>query len=99
MAQRLKHLPAMQETWVRSLVWEDLLEESMATHSSVLAWRSPMDTGAWLATVHGVEKSWTRLKQLNTASRAQVKLLAQRPHIWSQRAGSNGSFQLQQENH
>ena len=40
-AQRLKHLPAMRETWVRSLGWEDPLEESMATHSSILAWRIP----------------------------------------------------------
>ena len=37
-AQRLKRLPAMQETWVRSLGWEDLLEKEMATHSSILAW-------------------------------------------------------------
>ena len=41
MAQRLKRLPAMQETWVRSLGWEDLLEKEMATHSSILAWRIP----------------------------------------------------------
>ena len=40
-AQRIKCLPAMQETWVRSLGWEDLLEEEMATHSSILAWRTP----------------------------------------------------------
>ena len=40
-AQRLKRLPAMQETWVRSLGWEDLLEKEMATHSSILAWRIP----------------------------------------------------------
>ena len=38
-AQMVKNLPAMWETWVRSLGWEDPLEESMATHSSVLAWR------------------------------------------------------------
>ena len=38
-AQRIKHLPAMQETWVRSLGWEDPLEKEMATHSSILAWR------------------------------------------------------------
>ena len=38
-AQRLKHLPAMWETWVRSLGWEDPLEKEMATHSSILAWR------------------------------------------------------------
>ena len=40
-AQRLKHLPAMLETWVRSLGWEDPLEKEMATHSSILAWRTP----------------------------------------------------------
>ena len=39
MAQRLKHLPAMQETWVQSLGWEDPLEKEMATHSSILAWK------------------------------------------------------------
>ena len=38
-AQRLKHLPAMQETWVQSLGWEDLLEKEMAIHSSILAWK------------------------------------------------------------
>ena len=40
-AQRLKHLPVMRETWVRSLGWEDPLEKEMATHSSILAWRIP----------------------------------------------------------
>ena len=40
-AQSSKHLPAMQETQVRSLGWEDLLEKEMATHSSILAWRIP----------------------------------------------------------
>ena len=39
-AQRLKHLPAMQETWVQSLGREDPLEKEMATHSSILAWRT-----------------------------------------------------------
>ena len=61
MAQTVKNLPAVQETWVQSLGWEDPLEESMATHSSILAWRIPMDRGAWWATVHGVLKSQTRL--------------------------------------
>ena len=41
MAQIIKNLPAMQETWVRSLGWEDPLEKGMETHSSVLAWRIP----------------------------------------------------------
>ena len=40
-AQMIKHLPTMQETWVQSLGWEDLLEEEMATHSSILAWKIP----------------------------------------------------------
>ena len=41
MAQLVKNLPAVRETWVRSLGWEDLLEEGMATPSSILAWRIP----------------------------------------------------------
>ena len=41
MAQRLKHLPGMRETWVRPLGWEDPLKKEMATHSSTLAWRIP----------------------------------------------------------
>ena len=41
MAQTVKNLPAMQETWVRSLRGKDPLEEGMATHSSILAWRIP----------------------------------------------------------
>ena len=39
MTQTVKNLPAVQETWVGSLVWEDLLEKGMVTHSSILAWR------------------------------------------------------------
>ena len=65
-AQLVKNLPVTRETWVRSLVWEDPLEEGMATHSSILAWRIPMEKGAWQITVHGVAKSWTQLKQLST---------------------------------
>ena len=55
-AQVVRNLPAMQETWVLSLGWEDPLEEDMATHSNILVWRIPMDRGAWQATVHGVAK-------------------------------------------
>ena len=47
-AQMVKCLPAMQETWVRSLGWKDPLEKEMATHSSTLAWKIPwIDGGAW----------------------------------------------------
>ena len=56
-AQMVKNLPAMQETQVQYLDWEDPLEEGIATHSSILAWRIPMEKGAWQATVHGVAKS------------------------------------------
>ena len=48
--------------WVRSLGWEDALEEGMATHTSILAWRITVDRGAWWTTVRGVVKSQTRLK-------------------------------------
>ena len=57
MAQTVKNPSAMWETWVRSLGWEDSLEESMATHFIILAWRIPMDRGAWQATVHAVAKN------------------------------------------
>ena len=63
-AQLVKNPRAMQETPVRFLGREDPLEESMATDSSILAWRIPLDKGAWLATVHGVTKSQT--EQLST---------------------------------
>ena len=56
-AQVVKNLPAMQETWLQSLGWEDPLEKGKVTHSSILAWRIPVDRGAWRATVHGVAKS------------------------------------------
>ena len=59
MAETVKNLPAMQENWVRSLGGEDPVAEGMATHSSILAWRIPMDRGAWRATAHGVAKSGT----------------------------------------
>ena len=49
------------EAWVRYLGWEDPLEEDMATHSSILAWRIPMDKEAWQAMVRGVSKSQTWL--------------------------------------
>ena len=57
MAQTVKNPPAMQETWVESLGWEDPLDEGMATYSSILAWRIPVDRGAWQAIVHAVRKS------------------------------------------
>ena len=55
----VKNPPAVWETWVRSLGWEVPLEESIATCSGILAWRIPIDRGAWWARVHGVTKSQT----------------------------------------
>ena len=60
-AQIIKNPPAIWETWVQSLGWEDPLEEGMAIHSSILAWRIPKDRRVWRATVHGVTKSQTQL--------------------------------------
>ena len=64
MAQMVRNLSEMQETWVQSLGQEDLLEEGMATHSSILAWRIQWteEPGGWAlkeALVRGVSKSWT----------------------------------------
>ena len=61
MTQMVKNPPAMQKTQVRSLGWEDILEEGMATHYSIFAGRIPMDRGAWGALVHGVSKSQAQL--------------------------------------
>ena len=61
MAQMVKNPPAMQETRVRSLGWEDPLEKRIATHCSILAWKIPRDRGAWWAIVHGVTKNGTQL--------------------------------------
>ena len=58
-AQAVQNLPAMQEIQVQSLGWEDPLEKGMATPSGILAWRNPMDKGAWRAAVYGVAKSQT----------------------------------------
>ena len=68
-AQVVKNLLAMQETWVWSLGWEDPLEEGTATLSSILAWRIPMDRGAWRATVHGGRKESDTTEQLKPQHR------------------------------
>ena len=57
MAQTVKNLPTVQDTWVQSLGWEDPLEKAMATHFIILAWEIPWTEEP----VHGVSKSWTRL--------------------------------------
>ena len=73
MAQLVKNSPAMQEMWVWSMDWEDTLEESMATHSSILAWRILMDKGAWRDAVREVAKSQT--EGLSTQKQVQTGLI------------------------
>ena len=65
----VKNLPTNEgdvRKQVRSLGREDPLEEGLATNSSILAWRIPMDRGTWRAGVNGVAKSQTRLKRIST---------------------------------
>ena len=60
-AQTVRSQPAIQETWVQSLDWEDTLEKEMATHSSMLAWKIPwMEKPGWLQSM-GLQKSGTQL--------------------------------------
>ena len=62
MAQKVKSLPAMWETWKQSLGQEDTLEKEMAAHSSVLAWKIPwMEEPGRLQSM-GLQKSWTQLR-------------------------------------
>ena len=64
-AQTVKNLPAMQETQVQYLGWEDPLEKGMATHSSILAWRIPWtEEPSGLHTVHGAAKESNTTEQL-----------------------------------
>ena len=58
-AQMIKNLPAMQETWVRSLGWEDPLDKAMATHNSILAWRMPWTEKPGRLYSPWVTKNWT----------------------------------------
>ena len=76
MTQRVKNLPTMQESWILSLGWEDPLEEDMATHSSILSWKIPLDRGAWQDTVHGVAKSQTHDWATSTAAAAAATSLS-----------------------
>ena len=71
MAQLVKNLPTIQETWVQSLGWEDPWEKGKTTHSIILTWRIP------LTIAHGVAKSWTRLSDF------QLSHLF--IHIWEER--------------
>ena len=78
MVQTLKNLPAMQETWVPSLDWEDPLEKGMATHSSILAWR-----------IQWTEKSG-RLQSMGSQRVGMAERLSTSPQIRVLASGSIG---------
>ena len=73
-AQSVKNPPAGQEIWVQPLGQEEPLEKGLATHSSILAWRIPMNRGAWQAIVRGVTKNQIQLKQLSTHIEVQASM-------------------------
>ena len=75
MAQMVRNSPSMWKSWVQSLGWEDPLGEGRATHSSILAWRIPMERGIWLVTVHRVTKSPTPLRSTAQHSTHIVALI------------------------
>ena len=89
-AQLEKNLPAMQKTWVKSLVWEDPLEKGTATHSSIVAWR----------TVHGVTKSQTQLSDFRFTVFITTLVLSrgnrhkQIHTVWCHLSGKNRQTQL-----
>ena len=60
-AQLVKNMPAVQETWIRSLGWKNPLEKEMATPLQYPCLENLMDRGAWWAAVHGVRMSWAQL--------------------------------------
>ena len=71
MVQTVKNPPAMRETWLHSLGWEDPLEKGMPTHSTILAWRIPKDRGAWWATPWGRKES-NMIERLTTSTCLQL---------------------------
>ena len=60
--KKKKNPPAIEEAWVRTLGWEDPLEEGMATYPSILAWRILTDRGAWWAPVHSLRPMTEQLR-------------------------------------
>ena len=69
------------EAWFQSPAWEDSLVKEMATHSSILAWRTPMDRGAWRAIVHRLTQSFTWMKWLSTHN-LEIKLFGRRKYCF-----------------
>ena len=85
-AQSVTKLPATREVWVQSLGWEEPLEEGMATHSSIFAWRIPMDRGAWRATLLGGRK------KPDTTQESTKHRTAQERGVFHYKKRAQGSF-------
>ena len=80
LAQTVKNPPAMQETWVQSLGWEDPLEEGMTTDSNILAWRIPIDRGQRSLAGYSPwsHKESDMTERLSTAQRLQLEVLSRK---------------------
>ena len=78
MAEMVKNRPAVQETWVLFQGWEDPLEEAMATHTSILAWRIPINRGVGWATVHGATKSRSNYVQAESLRGSHKAIISNR---------------------
>ena len=84
-AQRLKRLPAMRETWARSLSWEDPLEKEMATHSSILAWRIP-----WREEPGRLQSTGSQRVRHDWATSLSLSLVVQWIHIRTAKGPGRG---------
>ena len=81
-AQTVKHLSTMWETWVRSLGWEDSLEKEMATHSSTLALKIPWRRSLVQATIHGVDESRAQLSNFTSLRKDKCAFQLQPARWW-----------------
>jgi len=87
----VKNLPAMWKTWVRSLGWEDPLEEGMANLLQYSCLENPMDRGAWWAIIHGVANLPSVNSQASSSWSQETSLLREAAQSWRLRPRSDSS--------
>ena len=78
-ARTVKNLPLMWETWVPSLGWEALLKDGLATHFSILAWRIPMEGGAWQTAVHEIGHDCLSIQHIHTLAEHLYRIVSRQP--------------------